>query len=88
MWSILAASLFLLPAIARAAGAAQTAQTGLLSPPLAAGRPVRVHLSLFLTNLVDVDEVKERFAISGYLFLTWKDPRLMFNPDGPTRQRL
>jgi hypothetical protein len=83
---MLAAFLCLLPTIARAAGA-RSADTGLLSPPLVGGKPVRVQLSFFLTNLIDVDEVKERFEISGYLFLTWKDPRLMFNADGAARQK-
>jgi hypothetical protein len=32
-----------------------------------------------LSDLIDVDEVKEMFRISGYLFMTWKDPRLAFS---------
>jgi Neurotransmitter-gated ion-channel ligand binding domain len=68
----------LTPAMARAAGI--EADTGLLSPPTVDNRPVNVKVGFFLTNLIDVDEVKEMFHISGYLFMTWKDPRLAFSP--------
>ena len=70
----------LMPAIVRAAGI--EADTGLLSPPIVDHQPVNVKTGLFLTNLIDVDEVKETFHISGYLFMTWKDPRLAFSPTG------
>jgi hypothetical protein len=30
------------------------------------------------TNLVFVDEVDEQVGINGYLYVTWKDPRLAF----------
>jgi hypothetical protein len=53
----------------------------LLTPPSVGNRPVRVKVGLFLTNLIDVDEVREMYNISGYLFMTWKDPRLSFAPD-------
>jgi hypothetical protein len=52
--------------------------TGLLSPPMVDNEPVTVNVGLFLTNLIEVDEVKEVFRISGYLFMTWKDARLAF----------
>jgi Neurotransmitter-gated ion-channel ligand binding domain len=78
-WGAIAALLFVLaPAIARAAGI--EADTDLLSAPMVDNRPVNVKVGLFLTNLIDVDEVKELFHISGYLLMTWKDPRLAFSP--------
>ena len=54
--------------------------TGLLKPPMVNNRAVNVETGLFLTNLIDVDEVKEMFRVSGYLFMTWKDARLAFSP--------
>jgi hypothetical protein len=68
----------LLPATVRAAGI--EADTGLLSAPVIDRTPVGVRCGLFLTNLIDVDEVKETFRISGYLFMTWTDSRLAFIP--------
>ncbi len=70
----------LTPAIVRAVGI--EADTGLQSPPIADHQPVDVKTGLFLTNLIDVDEVKETFRISGYLFMSWKDLRLAFSPAG------
>jgi hypothetical protein len=61
--------------------------SGLLSPPVVENKPVNVKAGLFLTNLIDVDEVKEMFRISGYLFMTWKDQRLVFNPAGGDTDR-
>ena len=85
-WGVLAALLSVLtPAAARAAGI--EADTGSLSAPTADGKPVNVKVGLFLTNLIDVDEVKEMFRISGYLFMTWKDPRLAFSPAGGDTDR-
>jgi Neurotransmitter-gated ion-channel ligand binding domain len=52
--------------------------SGLLAPPMVDNEPVMVSVGLFLTNLIEVDEVKEVFRISGYLFMTWKDARLAF----------
>jgi hypothetical protein len=75
----------LTPALARAAGI--EADTGLLSPPMVDNKPVNVKIELFLTNLIDVDEVKELLHISGYLFMTWKDPRLAFSPAGGATER-
>jgi hypothetical protein len=70
--------LVLTPAIASTAGI--ETDTGLQSPPIVDDKPVNVKTGLFLTNLIDVDEVKETFHISGYLFMTWKDSRLAFSP--------
>jgi hypothetical protein len=85
-WVVVAALLCVLtPAMARAAGI--ETDTGLLSPPMVDNKPVNVKVGLFLTNLIDVDEVKEMFHISGYLFMTWKDPRLVFSPAGGATDR-
>jgi hypothetical protein len=59
----------------------------LLTPPIVDGKPVKVKLGLFVTNLIEVDEVKEKFHISGYLMMTWKDPRFAFNAGTPAEQR-
>jgi hypothetical protein len=85
-WGVVAALLCVLtPAMARAGGI--ETDTGLLSPPMVDNKPVNVKTGLFLTNLIDVDEVKEMFRISGYLFMTWKDPRLAFSPAGGDTDR-
>jgi len=86
VWGLLAAILCILsPAIASAADVAHN--DSLLIPPQVDGKPVRVRVGLFLNNLIDVDEVKELFQISGYLFMTWKDPRLAFYPRPGATQR-
>ena len=85
-WGVVAVLLFVLtPAMARAAGI--ETDSGLLSLPMVDNKPVNVKVGLFLTNLIEVDEVKEMFHISGYLFLTWKDPRLAFSPAGGDTDR-
>lgn len=84
--SVVAAILCVLtPAIVRAAGI--ETDTGLLSPPMIDNKAVNVKVGLFLTNLIDVDEVRELFQISGYLFMTWKDPRLAFSTAGAAAER-
>ena len=85
-WTVAAALLCVLtPALVQAAGI--QADTGLLTPPIVGNQPVNVKVGLFLTNLIEVDEVKEMFHISGYLFMTWKDPRLAFSPAGGDAER-
>ena len=55
--------------------------------PAASGSPVSVKVAIFLANLTEIDELAERFTVSGYLFLTWKDPRLAYRaPSAETRQ--
>ena len=70
-----------------AAGPSLAPMPALLSAPVVGGKPVKMKLGLFITNLIEVDEVKEKFHISGYLMLTWKDPRLAFNSATPEEQR-
>jgi Neurotransmitter-gated ion-channel ligand binding domain len=85
-WGVVAATLSVLtPAFARTAGV--EADSGTLSAPMVDGKPVPVKVGLFLNNLIDVDEVTEMFHISGYLFMTWKDPRLAFSPAGGNTDR-
>ena len=75
-----------MPAIVNASmSGAPTSES--LVPPMVNGKPVKVKLGLFVTNLVEVDEVKEKFHISGYLTMTWKDPRLAFTGNAPGEQR-
>jgi hypothetical protein len=49
-----------------------------LTLSMIASKPVKVTAGLFVTNLIEVDDVKTRFQIGGYLFLSRKDPRLAF----------
>jgi Neurotransmitter-gated ion-channel ligand binding domain len=79
---------FLLSSAASAAAGPSPAPTpGPMNPPMVEGKPVKVKVGIFVTNLIEVDEVREKFHISGYLAMTWKDPRLVFNSDTPSQQR-
>lgn len=53
------------------------------APPLTYRGSVDVKVGLYITNLIFVDEVDEQFAISGYLYASWRDPRLAFKVDNP-----
>jgi hypothetical protein len=86
-WIVFTCILSVLLSSSAVANASRGVDPALMSPPLTNGQPVSVKVGLFLTNLIDVDEVKERFQISGYLFMTWKDPRLAFSPDQTLEQR-
>jgi len=58
------------------------------APPLGRNGRVDVKIGLYVTNLIAVDEVRERFSISGYLYASWKDPRLAFNvEDGDAAEK-
>jgi Neurotransmitter-gated ion-channel ligand binding domain len=50
-------------------------------PPLGSDGRVDVSVGLYITNLIAVEEVRERFDVSGYLFASWKDPHLAFKAD-------
>ena len=78
-----------MPAVAGDSDRRPTSHTthSLLIAPQVDGKPVPVRVGIFLTNLIDVDEVKELFHISGYFFMTWKDPRLVFYPRPGATQR-
>jgi Neurotransmitter-gated ion-channel ligand binding domain/Neurotransmitter-gated ion-channel transmembrane region len=53
----------------------------LLAPP-ADGGQVKVSVALHLLNLSSIDEVTERFQLTGYLLAQWRDPRLAYRPSG------
>lgn len=56
----------------------------LLIPPPTGGGPVKVTVALHVLNLSSIDEVTERFQLAGYLLAQWRDPRLTYQPSGPT----
>ncbi len=55
----------------------------MLLPPPTAGGPVKVSVALHVLNLSSIDEVTERFQLTGYLLIKWRDPRLTYQPSGP-----
>jgi hypothetical protein len=61
-------------------------QNEMLRPPLQDGKPVAVSIAVHVINLADIDEVSERFNLMFYLLAQWHDPRLAFNPRGPTER--
>ena len=65
---------------ARAAALNPTTDQTLLEPPGSPGAPVPVKVGLYITNLGDIDEVRERVELDGYLIVSWKDPRLAAAP--------
>jgi hypothetical protein len=58
----------------------------MLSPPLIGGSPVKVTVALHVLNLASIDEVTERFQLTGYLLTQWRDPRLTYQPGGPAEK--
>jgi hypothetical protein len=56
------------------------AVNSLLSPPNSDGNRIPVAIALRVINISDVDEVRQRFSMVGYLIADWKDPRLAFTP--------
>lgn len=52
----------------------------LLEPPGSPGAPVPVKVGLYITNLGDIDQVRERVELEGYLIVSWTDPRLAATP--------
>lgn len=61
-----------------------TASNSLLKLPPNQGKPVEVAVGLYIANLADIDQTKETYDLSSYLFATWKDTRLAFNPQEVT----
>jgi hypothetical protein len=55
----------------------------MLSPPLNADGRVEISVALHVLNLSSIDEVTERFDLTGYLLAQWHDPRLAYQPAGP-----
>jgi hypothetical protein len=58
----------------------------MLSPPLIGDGPVKVTVALHVLNLASIDEVTERFQLTGYLLTQWRDPRLTYQPGGPAEK--
>ncbi|MGA8569602.1 MAG: hypothetical protein WB580_17555 [Candidatus Binataceae bacterium] len=54
----------------------------MLLPPPADGGQVKVSVALHVLNLSSIDEVTERFQLTGYLLAQWRDPRLAYRPSG------
>jgi hypothetical protein len=54
----------------------------MLLPPPADGGRVKVSVALHVLNLSSIDEVTERFHLTGYLLAQWRDPRLAYRPSG------
>lgn len=52
----------------------------LLDAPPSTNRRIRVELAIAIANLAEVDETREQFRLNGFIFATWGDPRLSFNP--------
>jgi hypothetical protein len=51
--------------------------------------PTRVGAAFFVTELREIDAVRDDYAFRGYLRATWCDPRLAFDPDAAgTRERV
>jgi hypothetical protein len=51
--------------------------------------PTRVGAALFVTELREIDAVRDDFAFRGYVRAIWCDPRLAFDPEAAgTRQRV
>jgi hypothetical protein len=51
-------------------------------------KPIRVATGVYVNNLVELDQSNETFEITGYLYSSWKDPRLSFNPKEKGFQQL
>ncbi len=43
-------------------------------------QPVEVSIGLHISNLADINQASETFAVAGYLLYNWNDPRLAYNP--------
>ena len=65
-----------------AAFAAGLDPNSMLLPPPAEGGRVKVSVALHVLNLSSIDEVTERFELTGYLLAQWNDPRLTYKASG------
>jgi hypothetical protein len=54
----------------------------MLLPPPAEGGRVKATVALHVLNLSSINEVNERFQLTGYLLAQWRDPRLTYQPTG------
>ena len=58
----------------------QTLNEDLLLPPDNNGNKIPISIAFRLINITDIDEVSQRFTVTGYLMAEWQDPRLAFKP--------
>lgn len=65
---------------ANAGAVPDKSKINLLEHPTAAKTPIEITLGLYLTNLVSIDESRETFEVTGYIFAKWRDPRLQLPP--------
>jgi len=81
--AILAALAVFVPAASpfAAEAAPKVSPVPLLDPPVRDGQPVAVRVAVEVVNLASVDQVMERFEVSGYLIARWKDSRLKARAD-------
>ena len=82
----LALAAILIAGLAAASAAAPPTRldaSSILSPPLDASGQVKVAVALHVLNLSSIDEVTERFHLTGYLVEQWRDPRLAYPAAGP-----
>ncbi|MGH7913702.1 MAG: hypothetical protein ACREPW_03495, partial [Candidatus Binataceae bacterium] len=78
----LAASAMAAPSPLAAFPAGLDPNSMLLPPPIEGG-PIKVTIALHVLNLSSIDEVSERFRLTGYLLAQWRDPRLTYPAAGP-----
>ncbi|MBV9385828.1 MAG: hypothetical protein JOZ78_05300 [Chroococcidiopsidaceae cyanobacterium CP_BM_ER_R8_30] len=57
-----------------------SSQRKLLEPSEYQSKPIKVTTGVYISNLIDIDETNENFEIMGYLYSSWKDLRLSFDP--------
>jgi hypothetical protein len=56
----------------------------MLQPPPAEGGRVKATVAIHVLNLSSINEVDERFQLTGYLLAQWRDPRLTYQPTTAT----
>lgn len=60
----------------------------LLEAPDNQGQPTKVTTGIYVKNLVSLDPSNETFEITGYLYSSWRDSRLAFDPQKKGLQQL
>ena len=68
-----------------AAKPAEIAKPSLKSPP-STNKPTQVSLGFSILNLGRINQTDETFDISGFLYATWQDQRLKFDPKAVSDQ--
>ncbi len=87
MFCVAAMTLVAVAANPRPHAARLTLDANLRQHPTGGKTPVEVSVGLYITNLVDVDETRDRFEVVGYLTTRWNDPRLTLPVDGTADDR-